>query len=87
MLNPFVLVYWISAVSIVSINQDYNDADRTVFFVAALGFNFSLDMLKTFLAARFKHLMNEKRIRALNRFVAVGLMIFGVRLILKTFGI
>lgn len=83
-LNPFVFIYWLSAVSIVSIDQEYSTADKAFFFTSALLCNFFFDMVKTFLANRFKHLMTPRTMNFISKAVGCGIIYFGLRLLWKT---
>ncbi len=83
-LNPFVFIYWLSAVSIVSIDKEYNDAEKVLFFGAAVLCNFFFDLLKTFLANRLQHLMTQRIMNVISKAVGCGIIYFGARLIYKT---
>jgi len=83
-INPFVFIYWLSAVSIVTVDPDYNDAERIVFFAIAVLCNFGFDMLKTFLATRLKHIMTRRTMNFISKAVGCGIIYFGLRLLWKT---
>lgn len=83
--NPFVFIYWLSAVSIVSVDRDYNDAEKIMFFSVAVLCNFGFDMIKTFLAYRVTHLMTQRTMNFISKAVGCGIIYFGVRLLYKTF--
>lgn len=83
-INPFVLIFWLSAVSFVAVDNDYNKAEKIFFFVMALGFNFCYDTIKSFLASRLKHLLTHKTMNIISKVVGIGILIFGVRLLWKT---
>ncbi|HUM46359.1 MAG TPA: LysE family transporter [Chitinophagales bacterium] len=83
-LNPFVFIYWLSAVSIVSVDKDYNEAEKIMFFGAALLCNFFFDLVKTFLASRLKHLMTQRTMNFISKAVGCGIIYFGARLLWKT---
>lgn len=82
--NPFVFIYWLSAVSIVTIDRDYNDTERILFFVVALCCNFCFDILKVFLAGRLKHLMTPRTMNIVSKVIGCCIIYFGLRLLLKT---
>ena len=83
-LNPFVFIYWLSAVSIVTVDPDYNQSDRILFFAAGIITNFCFDIGKSFLAARLKHIMTHRTMTFISRSVGIGIMVFGIRLLWKT---
>jgi len=83
-LNPFVFIYWLSAVSFVTVDPDYTETDRILFFLCAIGTNFCFDIGKSFLASNLKHLLTHRAMVIISRTVGIGIMIFGVRLLWKT---
>ena len=82
-LNPFVFVYWLSAVSIVTVDIEYGETDRLLFFAAAVGTNFLFDIGKSGLAAQLKHLLTHRTMTVISRGVGAGIIFFGFRLIYK----
>ncbi|MBX7140532.1 MAG: LysE family translocator [Chitinophagales bacterium] len=83
-LNPFVFIFWLSAVSIVTVDPDYNETERILFFLAAIGTNFAFDIGKSFLANQLKHVMTHRLMTIISRSVGVGIIFFGLRLLWKT---
>ncbi|MDE6630002.1 MAG: LysE family translocator [Bacteroidales bacterium] len=88
--NPSVWLFWFVLVG--SILAQYTDATGHVvryrvflFFAVMLGTVFSIDCLKSFVAARLKKIINEKVVSGINKVVGVVLMLFGAYLILTTF--
>lgn len=88
--NPSVWLFWFVLVG--SILAQYTDAAGHVvryrvflFFAVMLGTVFSIDCLKSFVAARLKKIINEKVVSVINKVVGVVLMLFGIYLILNTF--
>ncbi len=88
--NPSVWLFWFVLVG--SILAQYTDAEGHVvryrvflFFAVMLGTVFSIDCLKSFVAARLKKVINEKVVGVVNKVVGVVLMLFGAYLILTTF--
>lgn len=82
--NPFVLLYWISAVSLVSVDKEMSKAEMFIFFTAAIGCNFFFDLLKTFLAGKLKHLLTPRSMNFISKAVGIGIIYFGMRLLWKT---
>jgi threonine/homoserine/homoserine lactone efflux protein len=83
-LNPFVIIYWLSAVSLVSVDKDFTDAEKSVFFGAAITCNFVFDLLKTFLATKLKHFLTFRTLNFISKAVGCGIIYFGARLLWKT---
>ncbi len=83
-LNPFVFIYWISAISLVSINHEYTQAEKVVLFSTAVMCNFGGDLLKTFLAIKLKHIMTPRIMKIITTAVGFGIIYFGVRLLWRT---
>lgn len=88
--NPSVWLFWFVLVG--SILAQYTDATGHVvryrvflFFALMLGTVFSIDCLKSFVAASLKKIINEKVVSVVNKVVGVVLMVFGAYLILTTF--
>lgn len=82
--NPFCFIYWLSAVSIVTVDPDYTEGERILFFVAAILCNFFFDISKSFLASKLKHLMTHRAMTIVSKCVGVGIAAFGIQLLLKT---
>ncbi len=83
-LNPFVFVYWLSAMSLVSVNHEYAHNDKVLLFTTAVMCNFGFDLFKTFLAIKLKHFMTPRTISLISKAVGCGIIYFGVRLLWKT---
>lgn len=83
-LNPFVIIYWLSAVSLVSVDKDFTDTEKSVFFGAAIACNFVIDLLKTFLATKLKHFLTLRTMNFVSKAVGCGIIYFGARLLWKT---
>ena len=82
--NPFVFIYWVSAVSWVTLEPDYKDSDRIFFFITALCSNFFFDVSKSFLASKVKHLLTHRTMVVVSRIVGVAIILLGMRLLWKT---
>lgn len=88
--NPSVWLFWFVMVG--SILAQYTDATGHVvryrvflFFAVMLGTAFSIDCLKSFVAARIKNFLNEKVVSVVNKVVGVVLVLFGSYLLLSSF--
>ncbi len=82
--NPFVMLFWLSIASMVSIKSSWGDSDRAFFYAALLLTVFGIDLAKAFLAGKLAHLMSLKVRKVLQ--VVAGLMIcfFGMRMLWST---
>ena len=80
-LNPFILVFWISIISVVSVRFDYSGGEERYFFVGVLVTIFTMDVIKIFLSRRLKYMITPSRIVLMNRFVSVILTLFGIRIL------
>jgi threonine/homoserine/homoserine lactone efflux protein len=83
--NPFIWIFWMGIV--VGFTANYG-ADRLLlvsFFVSALGTVFLVDMLKIFSAYKIKKYLQTHSIIWINRVAGVGLVIFGIYLVVRTY--
>jgi len=83
--NPFVWIFWMGVV--VGFTANYK-ADRlllVVFFTTALGIVFLMDMLKIFSAYKIKKYIQTHNIVWINRIAGVGLVLFGIYLVIRTY--
>ena len=77
-LNPFVWLFWFSAVAIVAGNMGGNKLSTIVFFGIILGTTFLLELLKAWGAAKLKRFFNAERTTLMNKIAGVLLMLCGV---------
>lgn len=82
-LNPFVLLFWLSAVAVTAGNLDGNKPLTMLFFAITLGTSFCCDLLKAKAATFFKRFFNPRRLRILNQVIGICLVAFGIFLIVK----
>ena len=80
-INPFVLFFWISIVSKVSIDFEYSDNQALGFFVALVLTVFIVDMLKSHFATKLRELVTARFMKIMNRVVGVALILFALRLL------
>jgi len=80
-LNPFIIVFWATWVSNVTVGYNYEFAEQLQFFAAMLITILSLDIGKAFIAHRLKHLITPKFILKMNRSIAVILLLFTVQMV------
>jgi threonine/homoserine/homoserine lactone efflux protein len=83
--NPFVWIFWMGVV--VGFTANYK-ADRLlllIFFTTTLGILFLMDVLKIFSAYKIKKFIQTHNIVWINRFAGVGLVLFGIYLVIRTY--
>lgn len=76
-LNPFVWLFWFSAVAIVAGNMGGNKVSTIVFFALILGTTYALELLKAWGAAKLKKFLNAERTTLMNKVAGVLLMLCG----------
>ena len=84
-LNPFVLLFWLSAVAVVSGNFEGDKAQTLLFFAVTLATSFGCDLLKAKAASFLQRFFNPRRLQILNRAIGIGLVVFGVVFIVRGF--
>ncbi len=72
-LNPFVWIFWFSAVAIV-VGGTKNTVITIIFFIIVLGTSFALDVLKAWGAAKLKRFFDANRTILMNRIAGVLLV-------------
>ena len=76
-LNPFVWLFWFSAVAIVAGNMGGNKLSTIVFFGIILGTTLALEFIKAWGAAKLKRFLTPERTTLMNRITGILLMAFG----------
>ena len=83
--NPFIWIFWMGIV--VGFTSSYK-ADILMlvsFFISALGVVFLFDILKIFSAYKIKKYLQTHNIIWINRIAGVGLEVFGIYLVIRTY--
>ena len=80
-LNPFIIIFWATWISTVSVNFDYNFFEQVQFFIGMLTSILSLDLIKAFIANKLKHMITVKFVRRMNRVVAIVMLVFAARIL------
>lgn len=83
--NPFVWVFWPTVVLGVAAPFMSETHDMILFFAGTLSVVLLSDITKVYLASRIKRRITAKFLSLINRIVGVGLVIFGIALIVRTF--
>lgn len=81
-LNPFVWIFWFSAVAIVAGNMGGNKVSTIVFFGIILATTLALELLKAWGAAKLKVFFNAERTVLMNKVAGVLLMLCGIYFII-----
>jgi len=76
-LNPFVWLFWFSAVAIVAGNMGGKKLNTIVFFAIILGTTYTLELLKAWGAAKLKKFFDAERTTLMNKIAGVLLMLCG----------
>lgn len=82
-LNPFVWLFWVGAVAMVSGNLEGERVKVFSFFLITLGTCFFIDLMKAWGASFLKRFFNEKRLHVMNKILGVALICFGIYFIGK----
>jgi len=83
-INPFVMLFWLSIASMVSIKSSWGDSDRAFFYAALLFTVFGIDLAKAFLAGKLAHLMSLNVRKDLQVFAGLMICFFGLRMLWNT---
>ena len=81
-LNPFVWIFWFSAVAMVAGNMGGNKVSTMVFFAIILGTTLFLELLKAWGAAKLKKFLDDERTVLMNRIAGILLMLCGAYFII-----
>jgi threonine/homoserine/homoserine lactone efflux protein len=84
-INPFVMLFWISIASMITLKTTWNNSDVISYYFGLLITVFGTDLLKAFIAGKLSHLMTPKLRMILNRGVGVLVCYFGLKMIWSTF--
>jgi threonine/homoserine/homoserine lactone efflux protein len=83
--NPFVWIFWMGVVVGFTANYKAERLLLLVFFTTTLGILFLMDVLKIFSAYKIKKFIQTHNIIWINRFAGVGLVLFGIYLVIRTY--
>lgn len=81
LLNPFVYIFWLGVVGYVTVSTDYTPKGHFLFFTGAIATVFLTDLSKVYVANRITDYLNARIIGLIDKIAGLGLMAFGVRLI------
>jgi threonine/homoserine/homoserine lactone efflux protein len=83
--NPFIWIFWMGIVVGFTANYKANMIMLISFFISTLGTVFLIDILKIFSAFKIKRYIQTHNIIWINRIAGVGLVIFGIYLVIRTY--
>ncbi|MEY3564560.1 MAG: hypothetical protein RJA23_730 [Bacteroidota bacterium] len=83
-INPFVLLFWLSIASMVSIKSAWMFSDRILFYVSLLGTIFGIDLLKAFLAGRLRRFLSPTGKKVIQVFAGLLICYFGIKMLWTT---
>jgi threonine/homoserine/homoserine lactone efflux protein len=78
--NPFVLLYWLSVMTLVTKSYKYGPNEIVVFFTAIIATLILTDFTKVALSNRLRAWITPKRLNFMNKVVGVALILFSFRL-------
>ena len=82
-LNPFVLVFWLGAITVVSSKDNFSVSYLITFFSGTLLTVFATDVLKSYVALKLLNALKPDTLVKLNKIAGVILMGLGISLILR----
>lgn len=83
--NPFIWLFWMGTMIAISTNYNKDELAILVMFATTLLVVFMSDLTKSFLADRLKPLITAKLLTTINRIAGIGLILFGISLIIRAF--
>lgn len=78
--NPFVLLYWLGVMTLVTKSYYYNQNEVIVFFAAIIGTLLLTDFSKVALSHRLRDWVTPRKLNIMNKIVGVALILFSFRL-------
>lgn len=84
-INPFVLLFWISIASLVSMKEAWSGNQVLAYYAGILLTVFSIDLAKAFVAKQLSRFVTPKLMWILNKGVGVIMIFFGIRMIWMTY--
>lgn len=84
-INPFVLLFWISIASLISLKQNWSGSQISLYYVGILGTVFLIDLLKAFIAKQLSQFVTPRLMGFLNKGVGIVMLFFGFRMLWTTY--
>jgi threonine/homoserine/homoserine lactone efflux protein len=83
--NPFIWIFWMGTMIAVTANYQKEEDAILLMFAITLLTVFISDSLKAYLAGKLKPLITENLLKWINYIAGIGLVIFGISLIIRAF--
>lgn len=83
--NPFVLLFWISIASLVSLKTEWGSGHILNYYSGILITVFAIDLLKAFTAKQLSHLMTPRLMWFLKKSVGLVMIFYGLRMFWMTY--
>ena len=83
--NPFIWIFWMGTMVAITSNYEKDEKAILTMFAATLITVFLSDIIKSYLAGKLKPLLTVKLLTLINNIAGIGLIIFGLSLIIRTF--
>lgn len=85
-INPFVLLFWVSIASLVSLKEEWKSVSVVLYYVGILATVFSIDLLKAYIAKKLLRFVTSRLMKVLNKLVGLVMIGFGLRMIAFAMG-
>lgn len=85
--NPFIWIFWMGSMVAITSNYEKDEKAILTMFTVTLITVFLSDTLKSYLAGKLKPLLTVKLLTLINSIAGIGLILFGISLMLRTFWI
>ena len=83
--NPFIWIFWMGTMVAVTSNYEKDEQAILTMFTVTLATVFLSDTLKSYLAGKLKPLLTERLLTLINSIAGIGLMLFGIALMIRAF--
>lgn len=83
--NPFIWIFWMGTMVAITSNYEKDEKAIMTMFAVTLITVFLSDTLKSYLAEKLKPLLTERLLVFINSVAGIGLMIFGISLMVRAF--
>ncbi|MFN0048011.1 MAG: LysE family translocator [Cytophagales bacterium] len=77
-INPAVLLFWVGAVGVVSLQYDYVNWNVGIFFLSTIVTVFATDVVKIYVATLLSTIINDNVLNWLNRIVGLAMVVYGI---------
>lgn len=85
--NPFIWIFWMGSMVAITSNYEKDEKAILTMFTVTLITVFLSDTLKSYLAGKLKPLLTVKLLTLINSIAGIGLILFGITLMLRSFWI